>query len=233
MTREPAQRAFTEAQAEDPGLAFTDWLRERAEPYWSQAAGHRFTRELADDSLPDAVYRRYLIQDYIFLDVLVRIVGYAIASAPSLTSRVKLSAFLAAVTGEENTYFLRSFEALGVTEDDLGATPPNEATEAFQELMLGAAQSGGYLEILSVFLPAEWIYLEWAKRASAQSPQRFYLREWIELHSLPEFEAFVVWLRGELDREAGALPLERQESLAGLFRRIVELEAAFFEAAYE
>lgn len=221
-----------EATTGNPDIVFTDWLRETAEPHWSQATGHRFTRELADDSLPDDVYRRYLIQDYIFLDVLVRIVGYAIATAPSLTARVKLSAFLAAVTGEENTYFLRSFESLGVTPTDLEAMPPDEVTKGFQETMLGAAQSSGYPEILSVFLPAEWIYLAWAKQAVGQSPSRFYLREWIELHSLPEFEAFVLWLRAELDREARALPLERQENLAGLFRRIAELEVAFFDAAY-
>ena len=221
-----------DARAEVPNVVFTDWLRETAEPHWSQATGHHFTRELADDSLPDDVYRRYLIQDYIFLDVLVRIVGYAIATAPSINSRVRLSAFLAAVTGEENTYFLRSFEALGVSQAALEATAPDEVTKGFQETMLGAAQSGGYPEILSVFLPAEWIYLAWAKRAAGQSPSRFYLREWIELHSLPEFEAFVRWLRKELDREARALPPERQETLAGLFRRIVELEVAFFDAAY-
>ena len=106
-----APQSFAEAQAARPGLAFTEWLRSSAEPFWGRATDHRFTRELAEDILPDAVYRRYLIQDYIFLDVLVRIVGYAIATAPSMESRVKLSAFLAAVTDEENTYFLRSFQA--------------------------------------------------------------------------------------------------------------------------
>ncbi len=225
-------QSFAEAQAEKPGISFTDWLRSSAEPFWGRAIDHRFTRELAEDSLPDEVYRRYLIQDYIFLDVLVRIVGYAIATAPSMESRVKLSAFLAAVTDEENTYFLRSFEALGVTDRDLGTTAPNEVTAGFQETMLGAAESGGYVDILSVLLPAEWIYLDWAKPVAARRPERFYLREWIELHSLPEFESFVGWLRGELDREAGALPEERQMALAGLFRRIAELEVAFFDAAY-
>ena len=221
-----------EATTGNPDIVFTDWLRETAEPHWSQATGHRFTRELADDSLPDDVYRRYLIQDYIFLDVLVRIVGYAIATAPSLTARVKLSAFLAAVTGEENTYFLRSFESLGVTPTDLEAMPPDEVTKGFQETMLGAAQSSGYPEILRVFLPAEWIYLSWARGAGARRPARFYLSEWIEIHAIPEFDAFVAWLRAEVDRVGPALTPRRQEHLSALFREIVDLEVAFFDAAY-
>ncbi len=38
---------------------FSGWLRARAEPAWAHAVGHRFTRELADDTLPDEVFARY------------------------------------------------------------------------------------------------------------------------------------------------------------------------------
>ena len=221
-----------EALTWSAGRRFSDWLREGAEPFWSAAAGHRFTRELADDSLPDDVYRRYLIQDYLFLDLLVRVVGQAIAKAPSLEARITLSRFLAAVTGEENTYFLRSFEALGIDEAVLQETAPTAPTAAFQEIMLCAAEDGDYAEVLSVLLPVEWVYLTWAEAVAGQKPARFYLREWIELHSVPAFADFVGWLRSEMDREGAALPPERQEQLAVNFRRIAEQEAAFFDAAY-
>ena len=212
---------------------FSDWLRDGAEPFWTAAAGHRFTRELADDSLPDAVYRRYLIQDYLFLDLLVRVVGHAIAAAPSLEARITLSRFLAAVTGEENTYFLRSFEALGVDQATLRTATPNAPTAAFEEIMLGAAQGGDYADVLSVLLPVEWVYLTWAQAVADQTPARFYLREWIALHAVPAFADFVGWLRAEMDREGAALPPHRQERLAASFRRIAEQEVAFFDAAYE
>ena len=217
----------------DRATPFSEWLRDGAEPFWTAATSHRFTRELAADSLPDAVYRHYLIQDYLFLDLLMRIVGYAIAKAPSLDARVTLSRFLAAVTGEENTYFLRSFEALGIDQATLQSTPPSGLTAAFEETMLGAARNGDYADVLSVLLPVEWIYLDWAQAVADQEPERFYLREWIELHSVPAFADFVGWLRAEMDREAAGLPPQRQERLAGNVRRIAELEVAFFDAAYE
>ncbi len=59
--------AFTQANRQ---ARFSDWLRARAAPAWAQAVGHRFTRELADDTLPDEVFARYLIQDYVFIDTL-------------------------------------------------------------------------------------------------------------------------------------------------------------------
>jgi thiaminase/transcriptional activator TenA len=83
---------------------FTEWLRQQAEPGWSEAAEHRFTRELADGTLADAVMRRYLVQDYSFLDSFVRLMASAIVKAPSLADRMPLGRFLGAVSGEENTY---------------------------------------------------------------------------------------------------------------------------------
>ena len=86
---------------------FTEWLRALSEPAWTAAVEHRFTRELADDTLDDAVFRRYLVQDYSFVDSFVSLIGYAIGRAPSLPDRIRLSQFLASVTSEENTYFQR------------------------------------------------------------------------------------------------------------------------------
>ena len=225
-----------EAYAESHGRAgaqarFSDWLRARAEPAWGAAVSHRFTRELAADSLPDAVYARYLIQDYVFLDVLARAVALAIAAAPDMPPKSRLSAFLAAVTSEENDTFLRSFEALGVAEAEWRDAQPAPVTGDLRDLMLGAAKDG-YAPALAVLLPAEWIYLSWATAVKDRKPARFYLREWIEIHTLPEFEAFVAWLRAETDRLGAALPPEGQARLGDLFREMAELEAAFFDAAY-
>src|SRR5512147_1612894 len=89
---------------------FTEWLREQAEPTWSEATGHRFTRELADGSLADAVMRRYLVQDYAFLDMFVRLVASAIVKAASLADRIPLGRFVGAVSSDENTYFHRAFD---------------------------------------------------------------------------------------------------------------------------
>jgi thiaminase/transcriptional activator TenA len=66
---------------------FTDWLGARAEPHWSGATGHRFTRELAGDALADAVFVRYLVQDYVFIDALASLVGFAVGHAPGCRRR--------------------------------------------------------------------------------------------------------------------------------------------------
>ena len=212
---------------------FTEWLRALSEPAWTEAVEHRFTRELADDTLDNAVFRRYLIQDYSFVDSFVSLIGYAIGRAPSLPDRIRLSQFLASVTSEENTYFQRSFDALGVPEKDRADPELKPPTRGFHEIMKEASEEGGYEEALAVLVVAEWVYMTWVMAVRDRSPSSFYFAEWIDLHANDEFRDFVEWLRGQLDRQGPTLSEKRREAIVQLFCRAVRLEKEFFDAAYE
>lgn len=211
---------------------FTDWLRERSEPEWSAATTHRFTRDLGADELDDAAFGRYLVQDYAFLGSLVGLVGHAVGDAPTMASKRRLSTFLGTLTDEEDDYFERSFEALGVPRETYEDPTRTPTTLAFEDLIARAAREGGYAERLAVLLSAEWVYEKWAATVADESPARPYLDEWIRLHANEEFRAFVKWLREELDREGAAASPRRRRRLERLFGRTVSLEVEFFESAY-
>jgi len=217
-----------EAYATDHDDArFTDWLRERSEPDWSAAVDGRFVRELGAGTVDDAAFRRYLEQDYAFVETLTGTFGHALGQAPSMAAKGRLAGFLGTLTGDENDYFERSFEALDGNSD----AEPDATTRAFVDLLERAARQGGYAETLAVLVPAEWVYETWATGIDSR-PEAFYLDEWIELHANPAFVDFVAWFRAELDREGAAVSARRRRRLDALFRRTVELERAFFEAPY-
>jgi thiaminase/transcriptional activator TenA len=211
---------------------FTDWLRERTKPTWTRAATHRFTTELADGSLSDPVMRRYLVQDYSFLDSFARLLASAIVKAPCLADRIPLCQFLGVVTSDENTYFQRAFDALSVPAGDRVQPNLRNPTRDFHALMAEAVDCEGYAETLAPLVVFEWLYLSWATAVSDRSPEKFYHAEWITLHANPEFTSFVAWLRGQLDREGPLLSQGRRHQVAALFGRAVEVELAFFDEAY-
>src|ERR1700694_3987489 len=109
---------MVESQVRNNSMAdrFSETLRAGSEPGWSNAVGHRFVEELFAGTVPDAVMARYLIQDHRFLDSFLTLLGAALASADTFEARLRLGRFIGMVSGQENTYFLRAFEALGVTE---------------------------------------------------------------------------------------------------------------------
>ena len=212
---------------------FTDWLRERSEPAWSNAVDHRFTQELGAGTLDEAVMADYLRQDYAFVDTLVGVFGYAVGQAPTMAEKRRFVEFLDVVTDDEDDYFERSFNALDVPVERWQAPTRTETTGSFIDLLLAAKQQGGYAETLAVLVPAEWIYRAWATREADDRPEQFYFAEWIDLHANDGFVAFVSWLREQLDTVGPTLSPRRQQRVARLFERTVTHEVAFFDAAYE
>ena len=212
---------------------FTDWLRERSEPAWSDAVGHRFTQELGAGTLDDDVMAEYLRQDYAFVDTLVGVFGYAVGQAPTMTEKRRFVEFLDVITDDENDYFERAFDAFDVPAERWHAPDRAATTESFIDLLLAAKAQGGYAETLAVLVPAEWLYLSWATREAEDRPEPFYFAEWIDLHANDGFVAFVEWLREQLDAVGPRLSARRQQRVARLFERTVNHEVAFFDAAYD
>lgn len=207
---------------------FTDLLRRESRADWSAATGHRFVRALCDGTLDDAVLGRYLVQDHRFLDGFLMLLGAAMVNADTRAARLRYGRSAGLVSGEENTYFLRAFAALGIDEAARDAVPDSAPTRAFTALMREAATSGRYAVVLSVLCVAEWLYLDWASASPGPLPGRFVHAEWITLHDNPEFRAFVGFLRDELDRVGPA----DADAARDVFRRTVAIEAAFFDAAF-
>jgi thiaminase/transcriptional activator TenA len=207
---------------------FTDALRAANEPAWSNAMGHRFVKELCAGTVPDAVMARYLVQDHRFLDSFLTLLGAALVSAGTFSAKLCFGQFVGGVSSEENTYFLRAFDALAVTEDRRAGDPDTLPTAGFKALMQEAAQTRNYAACVSVLVVTEWLYHDWASRAPSPRPANFVHAEWIALHDSSALRGFVDFLRSELDRVGPAA--------AGLchdyFRRAVALELAFFDAAY-
>ena len=214
-------------------LRFSEALRRAAGPAWARASRHAFVDRLGDGTLERDAYRRYLIDDYAFIDALAAILGQAVAAAPGMRPKAKLAGFLAALTSEENDFFLRSFAALGVAEAEWRTAKMGPVMQAFADHMAAAVHTAGYPGALAALLPAEWIYLDWGTwiADSRPMPADFYFAEWIDLHASPAFVAFVSWLQRETDRVGAAADAATLAEMERIFLKMVDLEGDFFDWA--
>jgi len=212
---------------------FSSFIKSSSSDAWDKATNHRFTKELMTDTLSDEVYKKYLIQDYIFIETLVTVIGKALTLAPGMESKKNWSAFLYAITSDENNYFLRSFDVLGITKEERENSSLLPTIQNFSKLMLDIANKGSYAELLAIIYAAELVYLTWASKATKPYPKRFYLSEWIELHNNSHFIKTVTWISTELDSVATDLSIEKQIIVTDLFNQLVKLEVSFFDAVYE
>jgi thiaminase/transcriptional activator TenA len=212
-------------------VSFSRELRDAVAPTWEAAVRHRFVDELWAGTVDDAVLARYLVQDLQFLDAFVALLGAAVASAEQPAPRMVLARQLGLVAGDEDDYFTRALDRLGVAGPARRAPVLGAPTRGFLELMDDARRSADHGVVLTVLLVAEWLYADWAARDAPLPGDRLHA-EWIELHRGPGFTAWVAFLRDEVDRVATTAGETGRARMAEVFRRAVALELAFFDAAY-
>ncbi|MEN3541084.1 TenA family protein [Microbispora sp. ZYX-F-249] len=210
---------------EGSSTPFSEWLRSESEPDWSEVVTHPFAAAIRGGT---ADMRRYLEQDFQFVDAFTALLGAAVAAADHFEARVAVGRFLGqTVADTERGYFHRALDALGGDPNPPALEP---VTAEFRALMDEVRRGQDYPGILAVLCVAEWTYLGWASRTT-EPPEGFVHREWIELHSGPEFEAWVGFLRGELDRLGPALDENGRARVLDVFRRATALERRFFDMA--
>lgn len=197
---------------------------------------HKFTKELAANTIDRKVLKKYLVQDHRFLDAFVILLASMISNARTLEDRIPGCQFLAIITGKENTYFERCFEKLGDgcgTKEERDLIPNDPCTDGFLKLMKDVAANGILGEMLAVLVVCEWSYLSWGQLVLDSTVRDdFVTYEWVDLHSGEFFEGVIQYLRGLLDKEAELLSEEGLKKCEARFLQAIDLEEQFFENAY-
>jgi thiaminase/transcriptional activator TenA len=98
---------------------------------WSAYIDHPFVRGLADGSLPEAAFRQYLIQDYLFLGHFARAYGLAAFKAESFADIRAAAAGLSAIIDREIDLHIAYAAGWGLTPEDMAQAVEAPATVAY------------------------------------------------------------------------------------------------------
>ena len=186
------------------------------------ALGHPFVRGLADGSLPRDRFAGYVAQDAFFLQAFAR--GYAMAVVRS-SDRAGLEAFAELLAGVREELRLHDGYAArwGI---DLAAVEPAPATSAYTDFLLATAATGGLGETCAAMTPCMRLYAHLGQSLAGRSEPTY--AEWVTAYADPGFEALAATLEELLDRYAADTP-----AVAAAYRRAMQLELDFFQAAWE
>ena len=212
-------------------MPLTSDLRSKHRDLWERMVTHPFVTEMGDGTLPAEKFRRYFLQDYVFVNDLVSVTALGISKAPDLAAAGRLDAFLSGVLNPENDLFVRTFSEFGVEEAEYSSVAASPTTRAFGDFMVRTGYEGTFEEIVALLYVTEGTYLDWGTRLteSAARPENPIYREWIELHTPAVLGDLVAWLADWLDHADLSAPLERVERV---FQTALRYEYLFWEAAY-
>lgn len=205
------------------GLAGELWRQHR--DLASRCLDHPFVQGIGRGDLPRSRFTWYVGQDAIYLEAFARAYALAIAKAPDLDTMTALRRLLDGVLEE-----LRLHQGYAARWGANLQPEPSLATRAYTGFLLEVAWSRGVGAIAAAMTPCMRLYAFLGRslrdRVTADNPYR----EWVETYGSPGFESLAAQLEGLVNRwhaEAGG-----PAGVEPLYRTAMELELAFFDAAW-
>jgi thiaminase (transcriptional activator TenA) len=192
---------------------------------------HPVVRGIADGSLDEERFRRWLVQDYLFLLDYVRLFALAAARAPDTDALGRMVDLAHATFHDELSLHRSSAAEFGLTEADLDGAGKSRICAAYTDFLLRTAATGDFADILAALLPCMWGYSEIGRALQAAGPPaepRY--RQWVQTYADPAFAELAAWCAGLLDRVAAGLPPERVAACERAFRTSLDHELAFWDA---
>ncbi len=200
---------------------------------WRAYCHHRFVAGLADGSLPRAAFRRYLIQDYLFLIQFSRAYALAAYKAERLADMRSAAATLSGLLDTEMALHVRYCAEWGITEAEMAAAPEALETVAYTRFVLDCGQAGDLLDLLVALSPCVVGYGDIGHRlgaAPAVDRARNPYTPWIDMYAGSEYQDIARSAAAQLDELAARRGSEaRFPRLAALFAQATRLEIAFWE----
>lgn len=217
-------------------MTFFERLKTAASAEWRAYTEHPFTEAMADGSLPEASFRHYLVQDYLFLIEFARAYALAIYKSPSLTDMRESAAGISAILDVEMDLHVKLCAGWGLSPGDLERAPPASEMLAYTRYVLDAGMRGDLLALKVALAPCVIGYAEIAARLAvrpgalaATNPYSV----WIAEYAGAAYQEVAAKARAQLERLADryATPV-REAELIAIFAEATRLEADFWEMGW-
>jgi thiaminase/transcriptional activator TenA len=214
-------------------LPLFEGLRDAAASDWRAYTEHRFVRGLASGTLPEACFRHYLKQDYLFLIHFARAYALAVYKGDDLDDMRGAAAALNGILNVEMKLHVEFCADWGLSEAQMAAEPEARATMAYTRFVLERGMAGDLLDLQAALAPCVIGYGEIAKALAADPATRRAgnpYEPWIAMYAGGEYQEVAAAAKAQLDRlGTRRLTEARWPKLVETFAQACRLEADFWQ----
>lgn len=217
-------------------MLFTERLFEGSKDIWESYLEHPFLKEIGEGTLDKEKFRKYLIQDYLYLKEYTKV--YCMGVVKSNTIR-EMNMFYEGADGilnDETANHISYLKGFGENMDEIEKYEYHKNNESYTSYMKNVSLAGGAKEIISVILPCTWSYnyigLKLKENYKDFIEDSFY-KSWIEAYSSEGYTKFTnEWIdfTNEICKD---LSEEEERNLISIFRKASIYEMDFWHMAYE
>lgn len=208
-------------------------LLSKVKPLWDEAAEKDFIIRMAEGTLDIKSYKKYLIQDYLYLFDYIEI----LKDIKALSDNDDISAFLEATISEVEEELKRvhipSMKNLGIKVEEITKSDQNEVFAEYLSFMKSGVGKYGLHAGLIGLLQCSWCYAYIAKKVCEKHSKEIdnsSYKNWFEAYTCKAYiDANQIWI-DTVDRECADIDKSEPEKMAEIFTECAKYENKIWDA---
>ena len=163
-------------------------LKSSCNKEWSEYTDHKFLSDLVSNKLPDKNFKKYLVQDYIFLQQFLKILALSVYKSKSFEEINRSVNFIKGIDHEIKLH-ISYCKKWKIPLRSLAKIKVESANSAYTDHVLSVGKNGNNLDIFSSLSPCIIGYGEIGfKLSKIKNWKKSKYSSWIKMYSSKEYQ---------------------------------------------
>jgi len=167
-------------------------LKSSCKKEWSEYTHHKFLSDLVSNKLPDLNFKKYLVQDYIFLQQFLKILALSVYKSKSFEEINRSVNFIKGIDHEIKLH-VSYCKKWKIPLKSLNNIKVEKSNSAYTDHVLNVGKNGNNLDIFSCLSPCIIGYGEIGlKLSKIQDWEKSKYSSWIKMYSSKEYQQVAI-----------------------------------------
>ena len=207
-------------------------LFSETEDLWKEAVNKPFVKKMADGTLETEKYRRYMLQDYLYLTDYIELLREISESTEKKSLRSFLEKILRETQEEAERVHLPAMRELGIGDTDIQNVVMAQVLQEYVGYMKQQLREEGFVGGLVALLQCSWAYAYIGQTVSEREAERLSAspyKSWFASYTCASYiETNQSWIDA-LDRETEDLDDTKKLRLCSVFQTCARYENRFWD----
>jgi len=217
-------------------MKLSELLFSKTKDLWIVSANKPFVIGMAKNTLPEELFKRYMIQDYLYICDYVGILCKIQDLADNNGDRDFLEKIINETRQEAERVHLPNLASLGITKDEVLGSAKLPAVSGYIGYMQNCLDEHGLLGGLTALLQCSWVYAFIGEEVSAAYPDEISksrYRSWFESYSCQSYlDTNQMWI-DMLDKSSTGMDDTARETMCRIFRQCAIYENELWDALFK
>lgn len=217
-------------------MRLSELLFAKTKELWDQSASKPFVVQMAKGTLDEGLFRRYMLQDYLYLKDYIGILINIRDMAEDENTRAFLKRIIDGTADETERVHLANMRQLGITDEEIAGSVTFPVITEYVDYMRECTERFGLIGGITSLLQCSWVYAYIGEVCTDKYPgeiAKSSYRSWFEAYSCQSYlDTNQLWIE-LLDELGSGIDEKTSDEMCLIFEKCAVYENRLWDALFE